>query len=175
MAVAAGMTPAALGTDTGGSIRQPASMCGVVGFKPTYGRNSRYGVMAMASSLDTPGTLTKSVRDAYLLYSLMAGHDPLDSTSLTSHVPLDVSVLQNTSLAGKRVGVPAEYFVEGLDAGVRASIDKAIEHIRSLGGEIVPVSLPHTQYGVSVYYITMAAEVSTNMARYDGIRFGHKE
>lgn len=175
VAVAAGMVPAALGTDTGGSIRQPASMCGVVGFKPTYGRNSRYGVMAMASSLDTPGTLTKSVRDAYLLYSLMAGHDPLDSTSLTSHVPLDVSVLQNTSLAGKRVGVPAEYFVEGLDAGVRASIDKAIEHIRSLGGEIVPVSLPHTQYGVSVYYIIMAAEVSTNMARYDGIRFGHKE
>ena len=117
------MVPAALGTDTGGSIRQPASMCGVVGFKPTYGRNSRYGVMAMASSLDTPGTITRSVRDAYLLYSLMAGHDPLDSTSLTAPVPLDTSVLDTVSLAGKKIGIPKEYFVDGLDAGVKASID----------------------------------------------------
>lgn len=107
-------------------------MCGVVGFKPTYGRNSRYGVMAMASSLDTPGTITRSVRDAYHLYSIMAGHDPLDTTSLSADVPLDSCVLSTTSLVGKKIGIPKEYFVEGLDAGVKASIDQAIDHIKAL-------------------------------------------
>lgn len=115
------------------------------------------------------------MQDAYLLYGLMAGHDPLDSTSLTTPVPLDESILETRSLSGKKIGIPKEYFVDGLDAGVKASIDQAIKQIESLGGEIIEVSLPHTQYGISVYYIIMAAEVSTNMARYDGIRFGHKE
>lgn len=172
-AVAAGLVPAALGTDTGGSIRQPASMCGVVGFKPTYGRISRYGVIAMASSLDTPGFFTRTVRDAATLYSVTAGHDPLDSTSLDLPATVDASIWDAKDLKGVRIGIPKEYFVDGLETGVKAAVDSAIAKARELGAEIKEISLPHTQYGLAVYYIVMPAEVSTNLARYDGLRFGH--
>lgn len=150
-------------------------MCGVVGFKPTYGRNSRYGVLAMGSSLDTPGTLTKTVRDAAFLYELMAGHDPLDSTSLTEKVSVDPSIWSAQNLKGMRIGVPKEYFIgEGFEPAVKAVIEQAIAKLASLGAEIKEVSLPHTEYALSVYYTVMAAEVSTNLARYDGIRFGYQ-
>lgn len=148
-------------------------MCGVVGFKPGYGRMSRYGVIAMASSLDTPGFFTRTVRDAGLLFELCGGHDEMDSTSRPEPLEIDSGIWERTDLKGVRVGIPAEYFGEGLDSGVRREIEKAIESIRSLGAEIVPISLPHTQYGLAVYYIVMPAEVSTNLARYDGIRYGH--
>ena len=171
VAVAAGLAPAALGTDTGGSIRQPASMCGVVGFKPSYGRNSRYWVIAMASSLDCPGTFTKTVRDAGMLYEIMAGYDPLDATSLTEDHRLDPKIWEKKDLRGIRIWVPREYFIEGIDPWVRDTIHASIETLRSLGAEIVDISLPHTEYGLAVYYIICPAEVSTNMARYDGIRF----
>lgn len=174
VAVAAGLVPAALGTDTGGSIRQPASMCGIVGWKPGYGRNSRYGVMAMSSSLDCPGYFTRTVRDAGLLYTATAGHDAHDMTSLEEAVELDASIWEKKDLTGVRVGVPKEYFIDGIDAGVRLTIEEAIEKLRTLGAEIVPLSLPHTEYGISVYYVICPAEVSSNLARFDGIRFGHK-
>ena len=132
VAVAAGLVPAALGTDTGGSIRQPASMCGVVGFKPGYGRNSRYGVMAMASSLDCPGYFTRTVRDSGLLYVATAGHDSQDATSLTDAVTLDSSIWDRTDLKGLRVGIPREYFIDGIDPGVRSAIDAAIAKIREM-------------------------------------------
>lgn len=173
-AVAAGLVPAALGTDTGGSIRQPASMCGIVGFKPSYGRNSRSGVIAMASSLDTPGYFTRTVRDAAWLYEATAGHDPKDATSLNEAVSVDANIWNKNSLSGIRVGVPKEYFADGIDAGVRQEIEKTIETMRDLGAEIVDISLPHTKEGISVYYIVCPAEVASNMARYDGIRFGEK-
>ncbi len=174
VAVAAWLAPAALGTDTGGSIRQPASMCGIVGFKPGYGRNSRYGVIAMSSSLDTPGYLTKTVRDAGWLYETTAGYDPLDSTSLEAPVTLDTSIWDKKDLHWVRVGIPKEYFIDWLEAWVKREIDSAIAKIRELGWEIVEISLPHTEYGVSAYYIICPAEVSSNLARYDGIRYGHK-
>lgn len=173
VAVAAGLVPAALGTDTGGSIRQPASMCGIVGWKPGYGRNSRYGVMAMSSSLDCPGYFTRTVRDAGMLYQITAGHDDRDATSLEDEVKINEAIWEKTSLQGVKIGVPKEYFIEGIDAGVRKEIEWAIEKLRELGAEIVPISLPHTEYGISVYYIICPAEVSSNMARYDGIRYGH--
>lgn len=173
-AVAAGLVPAALGTDTGGSIRQPASMCGVVGFKPTYGRISRYGIIAMASSLDTPGFLTKTVQDAALLYEVTAGHDEMDSTSLSAPISVNPAIWSRTDLKGKKIGVPKEYFIDGLDSGVKREIDSAITKLQELGAEIVEISLPHTEYGLSVYYIVMAAEASTNLSRYDGLRYGHK-
>ena len=172
-AVAAGLVPAALGTDTGGSIRQPASMCGVVGFKPTYGRNSRYGVIAMASSLDTPGTFTKTVEDAALLYEITAGYDPLDSTSLSAPTAINSAIWQKTDLKGIRIGIPAEYFIDGIEPGVKTEIEKSIQTLKDLGAEIVDISLPNTKYGLAVYYIVMPAEVTTNMARYDGIRYGN--
>ncbi len=172
VAVAAGLVPAALGTDTGGSIRQPASMCGIVGFKPTYGRNSRYGVMAMASSLDTPGYFTRTVRDAGLLYVSTAWHDPKDATSLTEKVSVDGSIWDRKDLKGLKIGIPKEYFIDGIDGGVRAAIDGAIAKIRELWAEVLEVSLPHTEHGVSVYYTVCPAEVASNLARYDGIRFG---
>ncbi len=174
VAVAAGLVPAALGTDTGGSIRQPASMCGVVGFKPGYGRTSRYGVIAMSSSLDTPGYFTRTVRDAATLYEATAWYDPLDGTSLHDAVTVDESIWNRTSLTWVRVGVPKEYFIDGIDAWVRKEIEASIAKLREMWAEIVDISLPHTEYGLSVYYIICPAEVSSNMARYDGIRFGHK-
>ncbi|MDD5376937.1 MAG: Asp-tRNA(Asn)/Glu-tRNA(Gln) amidotransferase subunit GatA [Candidatus Gracilibacteria bacterium] len=172
-AVAAGMVPAALGTDTGGSIRQPASMCGIVGFKPTYGRNSRKGVISMASSLDTPGTFTRTVEDAAFLYEIMAGYDAGDSTSLQEPTAINPAIWNRKDLKGMKIGVPKEYFIDGIEKGVQKEIDGAIARLRELGAEIIEVSLPHTEYGLAVYYIVMPAEVSTNLARYDGIRFGH--
>ncbi|MDD2486778.1 MAG: Asp-tRNA(Asn)/Glu-tRNA(Gln) amidotransferase subunit GatA [Candidatus Gracilibacteria bacterium] len=171
--VASGMVPAALGTDTGGSIRQPASMCGVVGFKPTYGRNSRWGIIAMASSLDTPGTFTKTVEDAGLLYEIMSGHDPLDSTSIDAGNKINPEIWDKKDLKGIKIGVPKEYFIDGIDSGVKSEIEKAISKLKELGAEIIDISLPHSEYGLAVYYIIMPAEVSTNLARYDGIRYGH--
>lgn len=171
-AVAAGLIPASLGTDTGGSIRQPASMCGIVGFKPTYGRNSRFGVIAMASSLDTPGTFTRTVRDAGLLYSITAGHDTKDATSLETPVSIDSDIWNRTNLKGIRVGIPAEYFVDGIEVEVKREIENSLKKLEELGAELVPVNLPHTKYGLAVYYVIMPGEVSTNLARYDGIRFG---
>lgn len=172
VAVAAWLVPAALGTDTGGSIRQPASMCGIVGFKPSYGRNSRYGVMAMASSLDTPGYFTRTVRDAGLLYIATAGHDDRDATSLTEDIEIDSKIWERKDLKWIKVGIPKEYYIDGIDPGVRKTIETAIAKIREMWAEIVDISLPHTEHGVSVYYTICPAEVASNLARYDGIRYG---
>ncbi|MDD3145244.1 MAG: Asp-tRNA(Asn)/Glu-tRNA(Gln) amidotransferase subunit GatA [Candidatus Gracilibacteria bacterium] len=172
-AVASGLAPAALGTDTGGSIRQPASMCNIVGFKPSYGRNSRFGVMAMASSLDCPGTLTKTVKDSALLYDVMNGYDPKENTSLPGKDLINPEIWNKKDLKGYKIGVPKEYFEEGLDEGVRNRIEEAIMKLQELGAEIKEVSLPMTKYAIATYYIIMPAEVSTNLSRYDGLRFGH--
>ncbi|MDD2871355.1 MAG: Asp-tRNA(Asn)/Glu-tRNA(Gln) amidotransferase subunit GatA [Candidatus Gracilibacteria bacterium] len=172
-AVAAGLAPAALGTDTGGSIRQPASMCGIVGFKPSYGRNPRYGVMAMASSLDCPGTLTKTVKDSALLYEIMNGYDEKENTSLPGKDTINPKIWETKDLKGIKIGVPKEYFEEGLDLGVKTRINEAIQKMKDLGAEIKEISLPMTKYAIATYYIIMPAEVSTNLSRYDGIRFGH--
>jgi aspartyl-tRNA(Asn)/glutamyl-tRNA(Gln) amidotransferase subunit A len=171
--VAARQAPAALGTDTGGSIRQPAAHCGVVGLKPTYGRVSRYGVIAYASSLDQVGPVTGDVRDCALLLQAIAGFDPLDSTSVDTAVP-DYAAALKADLKGVRIGLPAEYFGAGLDAEVRAAVDAAVTTCRDLGAEIVEVSLPHTEYAVACYYLIATAEASSNLARYDGVRFGHR-
>lgn len=172
-AVAAGLVPAALGTDTGGSIRQPASMCGVVGFKPSYGRNSRYGVMPMASSLDCPGTFTQTVRDAGLLYELMNWYDPKEETSLPGHHILDKKIWETKDLKWVKVWVPKEYMGEGIDIWVKNTILSAIEDMKKLWAEIIDISLPMTQYAIAAYYIICPAEVSTNLARLDGIRYGY--
>jgi aspartyl-tRNA(Asn)/glutamyl-tRNA(Gln) amidotransferase subunit A len=171
-AVAAGMVTFALGSDTGGSIRQPASLCGVVGFKPTYGRTSRYGLIAFASSLDHVGTFTRSVADAAEVLEVISGKDDMDST--TAARPANEVVRDLTApIHGMRLGVPREYFVEGMEPGVEASVRGAIEKLREQGAEIVDISLPHTSYGVAVYYIIAPAEASSNLARMDGVRFGH--
>lgn len=172
-AVAAGLIPAALGTDTGGSIRQPASMCGVVGFKPSYGRNSRLGIMPMASSLDCPGTFTKTVQDAAFLYEIMNGEDTLESSSLPGKDTINSEIWNTKDLSGVKVWVPKEYFEEGLDAGVKKQIENTIDTMKSLGAEIQEISLPMTKYAVAAYYIICPAEVSTNLARLDGIRYGY--
>lgn len=172
-AVAAGLCPAALGTDTGGSLRQPASMCGVVGFRPGYGRNSRFGVMPMASSLDCPGTITRTVEDAGILYEIMNGEDEMDRTTLPGKDILNPEIWTRKDLKGKKIGIPKEYFEEGLDAGVKKCIEEAIEQMKILGAEIVDISLPMTKYAVAAYYIIVPAEVTTNLARLDGIRYGH--
>ncbi len=172
-AVAAGLVPAALGTDTGWSLRQPASMCWVVGFRPGYGRNSRYGVMPMASSFDCPGTITKTVKDAGLLYDIMNGEDPLENTTIPGKDTIDKKIWYTKDLKGKRIWIPKEYFEEGLDAWVRVVIEKAIDDMKSLWAEIVEVSLPMTKYAIAAYYIIVPAEVTTNLARLDGIRYGH--
>jgi aspartyl-tRNA(Asn)/glutamyl-tRNA(Gln) amidotransferase subunit A len=172
-AVAADEALGALGTDTGGSVRLPASYCGVVGLKPTYGRVSRYGLIAFGSSLDQIGPLTKDVEDAAILLSALAGHDPCDSTSLNVSVPDYVNEMKRADdLKGLKVGVPKEYFIEGLDAEVEATIRAAIDKLTGLGAEIVEVSLPNTQYGIPVYYIIAPAEASANLSRYDGVRYG---
>ncbi len=170
-AVAAGMAVATLGTDTGGSIRQPASFCGVVGLLPTYGRVSRYGLIAFASSLDRVGPLTHNVKDAATLLGVIAGHDPLDATSANVPVPDYVQALDHP-VKGLRVGVPAEYFADGLDSEVRTAVEAAIEHLRAAGCSIHPVSLPHTRYAVPTYYLIATAEASANLARFDGVRYG---
>src|SRR5438270_7238821 len=172
-AVAAGMAVATLGSDTGGSIRQPASFCGVVGLMPTYGRVSRYGLIAFASSLDHIGPLTKTVKDAAILLRVIAGRDPLDSTSADIPVPdYEADLMQ--SVAGLKIGVPKEYFSEGLDAEVRAAVEAGISKLRSAGCEIVPISLPHTAYAIPTYYVIATAEASANLARFDGVRYGYR-
>ena len=172
-AVAAGMAVAALGSDTGGSIRQPASFCGVVGMMPTYGRVSRYGLIAFASSLDHIGPLTNTVKDAALVLRTIAGRDPMDSTSADLPVPDYVAELDKP-VRGLRVGIAKEYLGEGLDAEVREAVQHAVDKLRTLGCEIVEVSLPHTAYAVPTYYIIATAEASANLARYDGVRYGYR-
>ncbi len=172
-AVAAGMCFAALGSDTGGSIRQPAAFCGIVGLKPTYGRVSRYGLVAYASSFDCVGLLAQSPEDAALLLETMAGVDPSDSTSAPVPVPSFRSALE-VPLNGVRVGLPKEYFAEGLDAGIRAALEESVERLKSLGAAVREVSLPHTEYGTAAYYVLATAEASSNLARYDGVRYGHR-
>jgi aspartyl-tRNA(Asn)/glutamyl-tRNA(Gln) amidotransferase subunit A len=171
--VAACMAAGALGTDTGGSVRTPAGFCGIVGLKPSYGRVSRYGLVAFGSSLDCIGPMTRSVEDAALLLQVIAGHDPLDSTSMTLDVP-DYRAALTGSIKGLRVGVPKEYFIEGLEKEPADAIYAAIDQLRSLGTQTVEISLPHTDYSLPVYYIIAPAEASANLARYDGIRFGPK-
>ena len=172
-AVAANAAFGGLGTDTGGSIRQPAALSGVVGVKPTYGRVSRYGVTAFASSLDQVGPLTKTVRDGAMIMKAIAGHDPNDSTSLNEPVP-DYAADLPLELKGVRLGLPKEYMIAGIDPQVKSAVDTAVKHLRSLGAEIVDVSLPHTEEAISVYYILATAEASANLARFDGVRYGHR-
>jgi aspartyl-tRNA(Asn)/glutamyl-tRNA(Gln) amidotransferase subunit A len=172
-AVAAQMAVATLGTDTGGSIRQPAAFCGVVGVLPTYGRVSRYGLFAFASSLDKIGPFTNNVQDAATVLQVIAGHDPLDATSSTSPVP-DFSAKLGHGVKGLKVGVPKEFFGDGLNAEVRAAIERALDKFKADGAEIVPVSLPHTKYAIPTYYVVATAEASANLARYDGVRFGYR-
>ena len=172
-AVAADLCIASLGSDTGGSIRQPASHCGVVGFKPTYGRVSRYGLVAYASSLDQIGPLTKEVRDAAVLLQATAGYDPQDSTSVPEPVP-DYLAALNQDIKGLKVGVPREFFQEGLDPEVRAAVEDALKTLERLGAELIPVSLPHTDYAVGAYYLIATAEASSNLARYDGVKYGFR-
>ena len=172
-AVTADQCIAALGTDTGGSIRQPAACCGVVGLKPTYGRVSRNGIIAFASSMDQVGPLTKDVRDAALLLEALAGHDPADSTSSNRAVP-DYNAALTGNLKGLRLGVPKEYFVSGMQVEVEKSVQAAIRQLEKIGAKIEEISLPHTEYAVAVYYVVATAEASSNLARYDGMRFGHR-
>ncbi len=171
--VAADEAFAALGSDTGGSIRQPAALCGCVGLKPTYGRVSRFGLIAFASSLDQIGPFAKTVRDAGLLLNAIAGKDPLDSTSLDVPVE-DATALLGRDLKGVKLGMPREYFIAGIDPQVDAAVRSAIRHYEGLGAEIVEVSLPHTGHAVSVYYVIATAEASANLARFDGVRYGHR-
>jgi aspartyl-tRNA(Asn)/glutamyl-tRNA(Gln) amidotransferase subunit A len=172
-AVAANMAVATLGSDTGGSIRQPASFCGVVGLMPSYGRVSRYGLIAFASSLDRIGPLTKTVEDAALVLRTIAGRDPMDSTSADVPVPDYVAELEKP-VRGLKLGMPKEYFAEGLDDEVRDAVETAIQKLAKLGCEIVPISLPHTKYAIPTYYIVATAEASSNLARYDGVRYGYR-
>ncbi len=170
-AVAAGFAVATLGTDTGGSIRQPAAFCGVVGVLPTYGRVSRFGLIAFASSLDRIGPLTNTVKDAATVLQVLAGRDPLDATSADRAVDNYVAALSKP-IAGLRVGVPAEYFGEGLDPEIRAAVEKTIAQLKAAGCIITPVNLPHTKYAVPTYYVIATAEASSNLSRFDGVRFG---
>jgi aspartyl-tRNA(Asn)/glutamyl-tRNA(Gln) amidotransferase subunit A len=173
-AVAAGLVPAATGTDTGGSIRQPASFCGITGIKPTYGRASRYGMIAYASSLDQAGPMARSAEDCALLLSAMCGGDiDRDSTSLDMPTE-DFAASLNNSLEGLRIGVPQEFFGEGLAADVRAAVDSALREYEKLGAKLVPISLPRTELSIPVYYIIAPAEASSNLSRFDGVKFGHR-
>jgi aspartyl-tRNA(Asn)/glutamyl-tRNA(Gln) amidotransferase subunit A len=172
-AVAADECIAALGSDTGGSIRQPAALCGVVGLKPTYGRVSRFGLVAFASSLDQIGPITKTVRDSALLMNVIAGHDPKDSTSAPVEPP-DFTASLGRGIKGMKVGVPREFFVEGMDREVEEKVKEAIKALESLGAVAVEVSLPHTPYAVATYYIVANSEASSNLARYDGVKYGFR-
>lgn len=172
-AVAANEAITTLGTDTGGSIRQPAGCCGVVGLKPSYGRVSRYGLTAFASSLDQIGPFTKDVRDAATMLQALAGHDPMDSTSASAPVPNYSEHLKN-DLRGLRIGLPKEYFAEGINPEIESIVQRAIQQCKELGAEIVDVSLPHTKYAIATYYIVATAEASANLARFDGVRYGHR-
>jgi aspartyl-tRNA(Asn)/glutamyl-tRNA(Gln) amidotransferase subunit A len=172
-AVAAGMAVATLGSDTGGSIRQPASFCGVVGLMPTYGRVSRYGLIAFASSLDHIGPITRNVKDAALVLRTIAGRDPMDSTSAEVPVPDYVAEIERL-VQGLQLGVPKEYFGEGLDPEVKTKVEEAIQQLAKQGCEILPISLPHTKYAIPTYYLVATAEASANLARFDGVRYGHR-
>ncbi|MGH7874563.1 MAG: Asp-tRNA(Asn)/Glu-tRNA(Gln) amidotransferase subunit GatA [Candidatus Binatia bacterium] len=172
-AVAADQCLAALGTDTGGSIRQPAACCGIVGLKPTYGRVSRYGIIAFASSMDQVGPMTKDVRDSALLLEALAGHDPADSTSVNQPVP-DYNEALESEIKGLRVGVPKEYFIPGMQPSVYQGVSNAIRDLENLGAQTVDIGLPYTEYAVAVYYIVATAEASSNLARYDGMRYGYR-
>ncbi|HJV66503.1 MAG TPA: Asp-tRNA(Asn)/Glu-tRNA(Gln) amidotransferase subunit GatA [Geomonas sp.] len=172
-AIAAREATATLGTDTGGSIRQPASHCGCVGLKPTYGRVSRYGVIAYASSLDQVGPMTRDVTDAAIMLGAVAGYDPMDSTSVDTPVPDYLGALGG-GVKGMKIGLPKQYYIEGLDPDVKKAMDEAIALYKSLGAEIREVSLPHTDYAVATYYLIATAEASSNLARYEGVRFGHR-
>lgn len=172
-AVAAHEVFATLGSDTGGSIRQPASFCGCVGLKPTYGRVSRYGLVAFASSLDQIGPYTQTVEDSAILLEAISGHDPLDSTSVPEPVPAFQKELKN-GVKGLKVGLPKEYFIDGMDPEVRGAIEKAVKELEAQGAEVVEISLPHTNYAVATYYIIATAEASANLARFEGIRYGKR-
>jgi len=172
-AVADGTAFAALGSDTGGSIRQPASHCGVVGLKPSYGRVSRYGLVAFASSLDQIGPLTRSVEDAAMILQAIAGFDPQDSTCLDAPVP-DYLATLDQGVAGLKLGLPQEYFGDGMDPGVRRQVEQAAQALAAQGAEIVEMSLPHTRHAVATYYVIAPAEASSNLSRFDGVRYGHR-
>ncbi|HET6193369.1 MAG TPA: Asp-tRNA(Asn)/Glu-tRNA(Gln) amidotransferase subunit GatA [Trebonia sp.] len=171
-AVAAHMAPLALGTDTGGSIRQPAAVCGIVGTKPTYGGSSRYGVVAFASSLDTPGPLGRTVLDTALLHEVMSGHDPMDSTSINAPVPPVVEAARHGDVAGLRIGVVTEFAGDGYQPGVMARFTEAVELLESLGAKITEISCPHFKYALPAYYLIAPSEASSNLARFDGMRYG---
>ncbi|MEK6672715.1 MAG: Asp-tRNA(Asn)/Glu-tRNA(Gln) amidotransferase subunit GatA [Nitrospirota bacterium] len=172
-AVASDECIAALGSDTGGSIRQPAALCGIVGLKPTYGRVSRYGLVAFASSLDQIGPLTKNVMDSAIMLNAISGHDPLDSTSAEAGVPDHTSTL-GRDIKGMKIGIPNEYFIDGMDKDVEGAVKKAINQLESLGAVPVEVTLPHTSYAVAAYYILATSEASSNLARYDGVKYGFR-
>ena len=172
-AVAADECIASLGSDTGGSIRQPAALCGIVGLKPTYGRVSRFGLIAFASSLDQIGPFSKDVEDTAIMLNAIAGYDPNDSTSVPEEVP-DYTKFLGKSIEGWTIGVPKEYFVEGIDPEVSAAVEKAIAEMEALGAKALPISLPHTEYCLAVYYIVAPAEASSNLARYDGVKYGYR-
>ncbi|MDY7115915.1 Asp-tRNA(Asn)/Glu-tRNA(Gln) amidotransferase subunit GatA [Halomonas sp. SSL-5] len=172
-AVAAGLAPAAMGTDTGGSIRQPAAFCGITGLKPTYGRVSRWGIIAYASSLDQAGPMARTAEDCALLMNAIAGHDPRDSTCVARGVP-DYRTELAAPLSGLKIGLPREYFGDGLDPAVEAAVREAVAVYESLGATVREVSLPHTHYAIPAYYVIAPAEASSNLARYDGVRFGHR-
>ncbi len=174
-AVAAALTPAALGTDTGGSIRQPASLTGITGLKPTYGRVSRRGIIAFASSLDQAGPMTRTVKDAAMITSVISGHDSGDATSVADAPELDwLAACDKKDMKGLRIGVPKEYFVEGMDTEVRASVEAALKQCQALGAELVDISLPNTELAVAAYYVIAPSEASANLSRYDSVRFGHR-
>lgn len=170
-AVASGEVLFALGTDTGGSSRQPAGFCGIVGLKPTYGRCSRYGLIALGSSLDQPGVMAKTVEDAFLALQLMAGADEYDSTSLPKPVP-DYGEFTDKGVAGMKIGVPKEFFISGIDPEVKASVEAAIKKFQDLGAVVEEATLPHVKYGIAAYYLILPVEISANLSRYDGIRYG---
>src|SRR5688572_6632436 len=175
-AVAAGLAPFSLGEDTGGSVRMPASFCGITGLKTTYGRVSRYGLIPLVSSFDTIGPMARSVYDVALVFETIAGHDPKDSTSRVESIqPYSASLKERENLRGLRIGIPKEYFVEGLASDVDSAVRMAIKQFQGLGAEVIEVSLPHTQYAISVYYLILFAEASSNLAKYDGVRYGYSE
>lgn len=173
VAVSGNLAIAGIGSDTGGSIRQPAALCGVVGFKPTYGRVSRFGLIAFASSLDQIGPITKDVTDCAILLNVISGYDPLDSTSVDAEVPDYEEIIKN-DIKGKRIGIPKEYFVDGIDPDVKESVNNAIKVLQGKGAILKEISLPHTDYAVATYYIIATAEASSNLARYDGVQYGYR-
>jgi len=174
-ALSAGLCSFALGTDTGGSIRQPSSLCSITGFKPTYGRNSRYGIAAMASSFDCPGAFARTAKDLSLLASIMAGHDPQDATSAKQKVPDYPHLLEKNKIKGLKIGLPKEYFTGSIDPEVKKKVQESATLLEKNGADLVEISLPNTDLGIAVYYVLMPCEISSNMARYDGLRFGQSK